>query len=551
MQESTVGVHSDEQTFVAYSKFPELPVPRESHLLSEMSQRLLRIARLPRVSKPAVQTEDQEKEVTEEEEVKEERTGFALKRWIQMGKGYDAPDREYLAKRRKGLPPLHDGFVPVIYDPQGQPKQMRSLKIRRYDADGNPHVYEVMAPVGQKVDGEILDEEESAEIPVEPAAAPGTVIEGVGVVNEEGVVIAQPIRRRPPIPQKRKKKGGPGRSKKKIVPELGPDGVPIHPPLDANGELMTNAQGIQTEGTENGDTPMADAEDDDEEGSGEEGEIMDEDEDDHDVEMSEETTPVRSSSATNDLKPDVTKTPDISTVPSIGMSSLRSELKLEPDEPKPDSTETPLEPPPEPILEPIVPVPLLPDEAVILPEASIEPIEPGSASIVPPIETDPTSIAPVSLVPDAELSAIPDLPPPVVQPITPAEQTLPSPKPSSPPPTLSTEMQLPSVTSPQSPVPVQAPQPPQTPPPADPNGPFSPPNPQPPLDAPALTEPGESVNIETEPEETVIASEPQVLKPEPLSPAVPADQPETDEDFDETKAAIEAASIEYPKMFKS
>ena len=90
MQESTVGVHSEEQAFVAHSKFAELPMPRESHLLSEMSQKLLRIARLPRVSKPAVQTEDEEKEVIEEEEVKQERTGFTLKRWIQMGKGYEA-----------------------------------------------------------------------------------------------------------------------------------------------------------------------------------------------------------------------------------------------------------------------------------------------------------------------------------------------------------------------------------------------------------------------------------------------------------------------------
>jgi hypothetical protein len=538
MQESTVGVHSEEQAFVAHSKFAELPMPRESHLLSEMSQKLLRIARLPRVSKPAVQTEDEEKEVIEEEEVKEERTGFTLKRWIQMGKGYDAPDREYLAKRRKGLPPLHDGFVPVIYDPQGQPKQMRSLKIRKFDADGNPHVYEVMAPVGQKVDGEILDDEDAAEIPVEPAAAPGTVIEGLGVVNEEGVVIAQPIRRRPPIPQKRKKKGGPGRSKKKIVPELGPDGVPIHPPLDANGELMTSAQNIQPEGTENGDTPMADAEEDDDEGSGEEGEIMDEDDDDHDVEMSEETTPVRSVSATNDLKPDLTNTPDLPTAPIIGMSSLRTEIKLEPDEPKPIDTEPPLEPPPEPVLEPVQPVPLPPEEAIVLPEPSNEPTDTISASVLPPIETEAVSEVPVSLVPDGVLSAIPDLPPPVIQPLTPAaaELTLPSPKPSSPPPAPLTEMSLPGITSPQPAVlPVEAPQPPQTPPPAEPNGPFSPPKTEPPVDAPAVEELSGTVEVEAEPRETVIASEPEVIKPEPLPSTVLEDHPQKDQEMSEPK----------------
>jgi hypothetical protein len=529
MQDSTVGVHADDHTMVGLSKWPELQMPRESTLLSEMSRQLLRIARLPRVSKPAVTVEEEEKEPAEEEEVKEERKGFSLKRWVQMGKSYDPPEREYLAKRRKGLPPMHDGFAP-IYDTSGLPKPMTTMKVRKYDAEGNSHVYDVIAPVGQKVAGEILDDEKAATVPVEPPAAPGTVIEGLGVVNEEGVVVAQPIRRKPPIPQKRKKKGGPGRSKKKIVPELGPDGFPIHPPLDAHGELMSDAPGVTTEGAESGDTPMPDAGDEDDEGSGEEGEVSDED---HDVDMSQASTPARTSSFSNDVKAEAVITPEVPAGLTPGPSSLRTEIRLEPDdsemitEVKEETTR--LEPPPEPALEPLETVTV--QQTVEEPDTKFEAEEPLPAPLPVAMETSPILQA-EALVPDSEVAPILELPPPVIQePIEP-EKTLPSPKPSSPPPVLSTDIVAPILDSQSEvPAPVDLPEPPKAPSPIEPTGPFSPPK-EPIPDVESNQPPEEPITKveldEPAAEEIVSVVEPPALEPPAVETSVvEASLPET------------------------
>jgi hypothetical protein len=474
LQESTVGVHSEDQTFIGHSRWPEHAMPRDSHLLSDMSRQLLRIARLPRVSKPPAPVEEEEKEPAEEDEVKEEHKGFSLKRWVQMEKGYDAPDREYLAKRRKGLPPMHDVFVPV-FDPLGQAKPMTTLKVRKYDAEGNSHVYEVIAPVGQKIDGEILDDENAATAPVEHPAAPGTVIDGLGVVNQEGIVVAQPIRRKPPIPQKRKKKGGPGRSKKKIVPELGPDGVPIHPPYDASGHLMTDGHGTATEGGENGDTPMPDAgddDDDDDQGSGEDGEIMEDDDEDHDVDMSQESTPA-SVSISKDIKPEM-RTPDVPTNSTPGPSSLRTEIKLEPEEIAITSDEPPLEP----ALEPVNTTSLPSAEDSSNTKPNIEDLEP--VTLPETLALDTTAPIAVSLLPsDSAVTQIQDLPEPAFQNVTMAEQPLPSPKPTSSPIASAPELQAPEpIHPPDVSTLADLPRPPQTPPPAEPTGPFSPPKEQ-------------------------------------------------------------------------
>jgi hypothetical protein len=580
MQQSAVGVHADDQAIAGLSKWPELPMPRDSNLLSDMSRQLLRIARLPRVSKPAAPVEEEEKDPAEEEEVKEEHKGFSLKRWVQMGKGYDPPEREYLAKRRKGLPPMHDGFVP-IYDSLGQTKPMTTLKVRKYDAEGNSHVYEVIAPVGQKVAGEILDDDKAAAVPVEPPAAPGTIIEGLGVVNEEGVVVAQPIRRKPPIPQKRKKKGGPGRSKKKIVPELGPDGVPIHPPLDAHGELMSDAQGITTEGAESGDTPMPDAGDDDDEGSGEEGENSDED---HDVDMSQSSTPVRASSMSNDIKGEAVNTPEVPAGLTPGPSSLRTEIKLEseepeepeeheePEEPKeleePEDTEmileveeAPIEPPPEPALEPVETVALPQTEETV--ETTIEAEQLPVVSFPEAMETDPIPET-VPIIPDFEVPAIPDLPPSVVEEPTEPELASPSPKPISPPPALPLEVQAPILPSPvEVPVPIEVPVPPQTPPPAEPNGPFSPPKEALPIEdtnelpeEPITTAVVEDVSAEeTVPTVELPVVEPKTepkleLEPEPEpKPVLESELPEPAEPGQEPEIPVEQSVIkEEPEV---
>jgi len=158
----------------------------------------------------------------------------------------------------------------------------------RFDAAGNAHVYEVLAPVGQKLEGEIDENDvEIAAAVTEPAAAPGTVVEGVGVVNAQGLVVANDLLatppRKKPLPPRRKKKGGPGRGKKGPVAlreglERGDTGAETPtsgaflgvPGANASDDATSAAASTQ------GDTPMPDAHDGDE-GSSEEGEDGDDD----------------------------------------------------------------------------------------------------------------------------------------------------------------------------------------------------------------------------------------------------------------------------------
>lgn len=137
------------------------------------------------------------------------------------------------------------------------------------------------------MEGEIEEDDvETAAIVPEPAAAPGTVVEGVGVVNAEGLVVANDLiatpTRKKPLPPRRKKKGGPGRGKKgpialreamergEIIPATPTSAALLGIPANASDEATSAAASTQ------GDTPMPDAQDGDE-GSSEEGEEGDED----------------------------------------------------------------------------------------------------------------------------------------------------------------------------------------------------------------------------------------------------------------------------------
>jgi hypothetical protein len=203
--------------------------------------------------------------------------GFVSKKWTLVARDQEAEEPTYLAKRRKGLPPTF-GVGIANLNPQ---TSYRTTRVKKYDAEGKLHVYEVLAPEGQQVEGEIVAEDDTAKAaPVEPvAAAPGTVVEGVGVVNEHGVVVSNdlllptPPRRKPP-PPRRKPKKGPGRGKKKVIFEGGeapaadgttPAGVLNVPGIAAERATDSAAPSSQA------DTPMPDA-GDDEEGSGSEGE---------------------------------------------------------------------------------------------------------------------------------------------------------------------------------------------------------------------------------------------------------------------------------------
>ncbi|KAK0510079.1 hypothetical protein JMJ35_007473 [Cladonia borealis] len=234
-------------------------MPRDSHLLSPMSQDLLRAARMPQAKKPTTPLLEDDKEPGEDEDADGEiDTGFVAKRWAVLPKELEGPEPEFLAKRRKGLPSVHSGSLGST----SNIGQMRKTKIRKIDTEGNNSVWEVLVPEGQTVEGEVVEEETS---PTQ-APAPGTVVEGVGVVNAEGVVIAgdqgvPAINKRRPPPPKRKAKG-PGRGRKKKVAFVGADGAPtaIRPSGNLDGSLKSeNADIIRAgHGAQVGDIEMGD-----------------------------------------------------------------------------------------------------------------------------------------------------------------------------------------------------------------------------------------------------------------------------------------------------
>lgn len=181
------------------------------------------------VFRPPTVPVEEDKDAGEDEDAEGDiEPGFVATRWGVVPRHLEGPEPEFLAKRRKGLPSLYGGASEGAV---AGSDQMRKTKIRKTDADGTDHVLEALVPVGQAVEGEIAEETIVSEAP-----APGTVVDGVGIVNAEGVVVAgdqmqpTPPRRRPPPPKRKAK--GPGRGRKKKV-EFAP-----------GTEGMANIQGV-------------------------------------------------------------------------------------------------------------------------------------------------------------------------------------------------------------------------------------------------------------------------------------------------------------------
>ncbi|KAG8628891.1 hypothetical protein KVT40_002756 [Elsinoe batatas] len=400
--------------------YPELPMPKDSNLLSEFTQRILREARKPRFAKRKSEPTEQEK-VDDEEEPKERpvQVGWAAKKWSQTPRHAEAPDREYLAKRRKGLTSAYVE-APVVV-PQ---VATRTAKVRKRDAAGNATVYEVIVAEGQTVEGEVKDEDVS--MVDAPTLAPGTVVEGIGVANAEGQVVANDLlqptpnkRRKPPPP---KRKGGPGRGKKKVMFQ----------PAPANGEAAAPANGVAPPTAANGtDTPTSapagsehgstHAEGDDEDGDdGEEGEDGDDDgEYREDGEVSGDETPVVQGSGQDTVEPPVPEvvaehatSHPVETSPSA-MANTSTQALTEPVDPPHQETiaEAPVVSAPEPAVEAVQDTPAVP-EPVPPPAQPLEP-NPSADTTMPDAVLEPPPPRTASSSPDLPLAG------------QPAEQSLP------------------------------------------------------------------------------------------------------------------------------
>ena len=189
-------------------------MPKDSHLLPPHSQALLRAARRGQVFRPPAPPVEEDKENGDDEDAEGDiEPGFVATKWGVVPRHLEGPEPEFLAKRRKGLGSLYGAVSGAV----GASSQMRETKIKKTDSEGHEYVLKALVPEGQTLSGEVAAEEST----VSEAPAPGTVVEGVGIVNAEGVVIAEtqvqptPPRRKPPPPKKRAK--GPGRGRRKRV----------------------------------------------------------------------------------------------------------------------------------------------------------------------------------------------------------------------------------------------------------------------------------------------------------------------------------------------
>ncbi|TGO32738.1 hypothetical protein BHYA_0292g00070 [Botrytis hyacinthi] len=250
----------------------ELPwgMPKDSHLLPQHSQDLLRAARSGKIYKRPTPMDEEEQDLEailgDKPDKKEEETrdsGFTARAWKQIPGHQNASDMDFLAKRRKGL-------GSTIPKPAPVPTVVQTT-VRRTDAAGNEYLEKVIVPHGQTVVGDVVSQ---TTIP-DPNAIEGT-----------------PFRRKGPVGKKGKR--GPGRGRKKILPTSTPNVT--SEPLGQNGDAANShlgADGIKIEGergvtpAKNLDTEMIDdsnpASDDDD---GDEGDQGDDDDDSVDIQNS-------------------------------------------------------------------------------------------------------------------------------------------------------------------------------------------------------------------------------------------------------------------------
>ncbi|WEW57537.1 hypothetical protein PRK78_003004 [Emydomyces testavorans] len=276
---------------------PELPMPRDSQLLTPLSRALLRAARAgctyikpvrknPDVAGKEAKGEDSAGTSTYE------RTFTAVK-WSAIPRNLEPPEVEFLAKRRPGLYSV-SGAAAVAHNAvgigipnAGNQAPMRKTKFKKADSvTGMVSIYEAWVPEGHRVEGEIADEAEiTADNPdgtiVSASPAPGTVVEGVGVVDQEGIVVAEPegsrvavVRRRHPPPKRKGKGFGRGRRKKVMFThdDIAPSQVPGNEGTrqDATGQGLRRSSCSDQEGKSGGgDEEEEEEEEDDDDGEAE------------------------------------------------------------------------------------------------------------------------------------------------------------------------------------------------------------------------------------------------------------------------------------------
>lgn len=203
----------------------ELPhgMPKDSHLLPQHSQDLLRAARSGRIYRRPAQAEEEEidaetlgeKAEKKDDDMKDK--GFTAKAWKQIPRHMEGPDVEYLAKRRKGL--ITVSSKPVVTVPT-----VLKATVKRIDAAGNEYVQNVVIQPGDNIEGEVI----SQTVVPDPAA----------VVGDTAPLPTPPKR------QAKRKMKGPGRGKKKQKVAPPPTSVPQSIDVDGISQPAPVTDGV-------------------------------------------------------------------------------------------------------------------------------------------------------------------------------------------------------------------------------------------------------------------------------------------------------------------
>jgi hypothetical protein len=436
----------------AQDKWADPAMPENSNLLLPHTQQLLRIARSGRYGTkrkiaPDVEADGDEFTVREEEGLQDdslakpahsEEKGFVARKWRQVPESALVPEHlhwEFLAKRRKGLPNFYHGAATEISTagiPQIAKRKTRVQKVLD-PATGESAIYEVVA-----LEGQILENELPAESQMQAKVLePGTVIEGLGTANEEGLISLVPAN--PSAPSRRsrpppKKKGGPGRGKKrvtftnpdgstyttivpnatKIVPQPGQTVKHVAKGEDADKDVsMGEAPRPTNEGADAGeqdeegdDDEEGEDGDDDDDDDREDGEIPDDDAESAASPVKKATpaepkpndpAPIASTSAevlpaAESIPADADETRNIQDQPLVEESKPDTDVEMQ-DRPADDETEAkPAEPETVPKSEP---------ESVSVPEPEAQPqTEPQTEPEPEPEQKEPTN--PDDTVPEPE-----------------------------------------------------------------------------------------------------------------------------------------------------
>ncbi|PIG83658.1 LYR family protein [Aspergillus arachidicola] len=372
------------------------PSPKPPSLTDKNHLALLRAARAGciYIRKATKDAEDEEKEVTDVEEQPALQTAersFVTRKWTTVPRHLENSEVEFLAKRRPGLPSLYGATTSGANGAENGSAPMRRTRFKKVDpTSGNISIYEAWVPEGHKIEGEITDDSqlvpENSETIVTPEApAPGTVIEGVGVVNAEGVVVADPAsaavmtppKRRPPPPKRKAKGFGKGRRKKVMfAPGEGADANAVHGA--GTGAVDGTAEpGYGKEGADRSRMSVDQNGQDEEEDDGEEGEESDEG-DESMLDAKTPETPLHQPSAEPTTDP--ASGPVAEPVPTSTAPAMESVVASQPPAPNPpaaasDSSAQAFPQPPA--------VPTMP----FAPQQPFQPIQPSTdlpSSTVPP-----------------------------------------------------------------------------------------------------------------------------------------------------------------------